>query len=276
MIKKAVIPIAGLGTRFLPLSKIIPKEFFPLGTKPVIQYVVEEALEAGVEEIFFVISPEKKKIFKDFILKYFKEEKELISILKKRKKTQAIQALNGIPKIKYKYTIQKKPLGDGDAILRAEKLVRGEPFLVLFGDDVSYGKEGMPSQLVKLFEKIKRPLLCLYKMPKEKLSAYGVPRVKKLGKRLYKIVDLMEKPEKNPPSDFAIVGNYVLTPEIFFYLKRTKPKNGEIILAEALKEEVRDKKEIFGLHVKGKWLECGDREKWSKSFIFLAKKRSTP
>ncbi|UZE93256.1 MAG: UTP--glucose-1-phosphate uridylyltransferase [Candidatus Nealsonbacteria bacterium] len=270
-IRKAVIPIAGLGTRFLPLSKIIPKEFFPLGTKPVVQYVVEEALKAGVREIIFVISPKKEDIFKNYILKYFKQEKNLLKILRRRRKKKAIKALGEIPKIKYKYIFQKKPLGDGDAILRTERLVGKEPFLVLFGDDISWGEEGMPSQLVKTFEKIKKPLLCLYKMPREKLSSYGVPKVQKIKGRLYKIKDLIEKPKENPPSNFALVGNYVLTPDIFSYLKKTTPQNEEIILANALKQMIKEGKEIFGLWVKGKWLECGDKEKWIKSFIFLTK-----
>ncbi|XOA42821.1 MAG: UTP--glucose-1-phosphate uridylyltransferase [Candidatus Nealsonbacteria bacterium] len=270
-IRKAVIPIAGLGTRFLPLSKIIPKEFFPLGTKPVVQYVVEEALKAGVREIIFVISPKKEDIFKNYILKYFKQEKNLLKILRRRKKKKAIKALGEIPKIKYKYIFQKKPLGDGDAILRTERLVGKEPFLVLFGDDISWGEEGMPNQLVKTFEKIKKPLLCLYKMPREKLSSYGVPKVQKIKGRLYKIKDLIEKPKENPPSNFALVGNYVLTPDIFSYLKKTSPQNEEIILANALKQMIKEGKEIFGLWVKGKWLECGDKEKWIKSFIFLTK-----
>ncbi len=272
-VKKAVIPIAGLGTRFLPLSKVIPKEFFPLGTKPVIQYVVEEALKAGVREIIFVVSPKKKEIFKNYILKYFRQEKQLLKILKKRRKKQALKALREIPKIKYRYTLQKKPLGDGDAILRTEKLIGKEPFLVLFGDDISWGKQGMPSQLVKTFNKVKKPVLCLYKMPKKKLSSYGVPKVKKVKGRLYRIEDLIEKPKKNPPSSFALVGNYVLTPDIFSYLKKTKPQNGEIILANALKQRIKQGKEVFGLWVKGKWLECGDKEKWVKSFIFITKKK---
>jgi len=186
-INTAVLPIAGLGTRFLPLSKVIPKEFFPLGSKPIIQYIVEEAIEAGVEKIIFVISPEKKEIFEKYILKYFRNDKILLKILERRKKKIAIEALNSIPQIKYEYTIQQKPYGDGDAILRAEKLVGNRPFLVLFGDDVSYGRRGIASQLVDTFKIIKKSLLCLYKMPKERLSAYGVPKVKKIKNRLYKI-----------------------------------------------------------------------------------------
>ncbi len=273
-VKKAIIPIAGLGTRFLPLSKVIPKEFFPLGTKPVVQYVVEEALRAGAKEIIFVVSPKKKDIFEKYILKYFQHEQELQDILKRRRKKEALEALNCIPKIKYSYIIQTEPRGDGDAILRAEKLVGKEPFLVLFGDDVSFGKEGMPSQLVMAFKKTAKPMLCLYKMPEEKLSAYGVAKVKRVKGRLYQIKDLVEKPKENPPSHFALVGNYVLTPEIFSYLKKTKPKNEEIILANALKEMIEDGKGVMGLWVKGKWLECGDKEKWVKSFIFIDREKN--
>jgi len=274
-IKKAVIPIAGLGTRFLPLSKVIPKEFFPLDEKPMIQYIVEEAIEAGIKKIVFVISPEKKEIFEKYILKYFKgEEKKLLSILRKRKKTEAINALKSIPKIKYEYIIQPRPLGDGDAILKAEKLVRNEPFLVLFGDDISFNDEGpkMTAQLLETFKKIKKPLLCLYRKSKKELLSYGVPKVKKIKNRLYKIEDIIEKP-KIPPSNFALVGKYVLTPDIFPYIRKTKPQNGDIYLANSIKNMIKDKKEVFGLEVKGRWLECGDKEKWMKSFIFLTKKK---
>lgn len=279
-IKTAVLPIAGLGTRFLPLSKVIPKEFFPLGSKPVIQYIVEEALEAGVEKIIFVISPEKKEIFEKYILKYFKEDSDLLSILKKRKKQEAIEALNSIPKIDWEYTIQKKPLGDGDAILKAEKFVNSGPFLVLFGDDISYNPGGpsMAVQLVKAFEKIQKTILCLYKMPKERLSSYGVPKVKKIradqcksNTNIYKIEDLVEKPKENPPSRFACVGKWLLTPEIFYYLKKTKSQNGEILLANALRDMLKDEKEIFGVEAQGKWLECGTKESWMESFLYLAK-----
>ena len=272
-VNKAIIPVAGLGTRFLPLSKVIPKEFFPLDSKPIIQYIVEEAIEAGVKELIFVISPEKKKVFQDYIQKYFREEKKLLSILKTRKKKRALETLKKIPQIQYKYLIQKKPLGDGDAVLRAEKLIKKEPFLVLFGDDIAVGKEKMAWQLVKIFKKIQKPILCLYKMPKEKLSAYGVPKVKKVAERLYQVTGLIEKPKSNPPSSFALVGKYLLTPEIFPYLKKMRARNGEIILLEALKKAIGDKKEICGFWPKGKWLECGDLKKWQKSFLFLAKKK---
>ena len=273
MVKKAILPIAGLGTRFLPISKTIPKEFLPLNSKPVIHYIVEEAIQAGVREFIFVISPEKKEIFKKYIVEYFgKEKKDLMRILKKRKKEEAVSILKSIPKIKWKVVIQKEPRGDGDAILKAERFIKKEPFLVLFGDDLSFGKESFPLQLVKAYKKYKKPILCLYKMPKRKLSAYGVPKVKRIKGKVYKILDIVEKPKGNPPSSFALVGNYLLTPEIFKFLKKTPPLKGELILANALKKMIEEKKEVLGIEVSGKWLECGDLKKWMKSFLFLARK----
>lgn len=276
-IDTAVLPIAGLGTRFLPLSKVIPKEFFPLGEKPVLQYIIEEAVEAGIEKFIFVISPEKKEIFEKYILKYFREDNKLLSILKKRKKRKAVKSLNAIPKIKYSYVVQDNPRGDGDAVLRAEKFVKNKPFLVLFGDDVSFNKKGsqMASQMIESFEKTGKTLLCLYKKPKEELSAYGVPQISKINSKLVKISDIAEKPKKDIPSDFAVVGKYVLTPEIFSYLKKTKAVNGDVFLANSIKKMIEDGKEVFGLAVEGKWLECGTKEKWLKSFIYLSKNKST-
>jgi len=273
-VKKAIIPIAGLGTRFLPISKTIPKEFLPLNAKPVIQYVVENALEAQIKEFIFVISPEKRKIFERYVKEYFGErKKELIEILKKRGKKEAILKLRQIPKIKWKVALQKKPRGDGEAILKGEKfLKKREPFLVLFGDDISFGKKSFALQLVETFEKYKKPVLCLYKLPKSKLCHYGVPKIKKVEGKVYKILDLIEKPKKTPPSNFALVGNYLLTPEIFKFLKKTPSFKGEIILLEALKMMLKEKKEILGVEVEGKWLECGDLKRWVKSFLFLAKK----
>lgn len=280
-IDTTVIPIAGLGTRFLPLSKIIPKELFPLGSKPILQYVVEEAIEAGVKRIIFVISPKKIDIFKKYILSYFQKDKELILILKKRKKEKEVSILNNIPNVKYEYVIQKEPRGDGDAILKAERKVGKKPFLVLFGDDISlpfYPKksseglisEGMASEIVKTHNKVKSSVLCLYKMSKEKLKGYGVPRAKKNKENLYQIEDIIEKPEpKEAPSNFAIVGKYVLTPAIFSYLKKTKKQNGEILLVNALRLMLKEGKTIFGVATKNRWVECGTKEKWQENFKYF-------
>lgn len=281
IVDTAVIPIAGLGTRFLPLSKIIPKELFPLGSKPILQYVVEEAIYAGVKKIIFVVSPKKIDIFKKYILNYFKKNKELISILKERKKQKELLILKNIPSFRYDYVIQKRPRGDGDAILKAEKKTGKKPFLVLFGDDISlpfYPKKskeelaskGMASEIVNTYKQVKSPVLCLYKMKKEKLSFYGVPKVKKFKERIYEIKNFIEKPcPKEAPSNFATVGKYVLTPEIFYYLKKIKEKNGEIILANALREMIKDNIKVFGVATQNKWIECGTKEKWIENFKYF-------
>jgi len=266
-VKKALIPIAGLGTRFLPISKIIPKEFLPLGRKPILQHIVEQALEAGVKEFVFVVSPDKERLLRD----YFGRENEwLLHILRERGKKKEIEILKNIPKLKMKVVFQNFPAGDGDAILKAEGFLKREPFLVMFGDDLSFGKESFAEQLTSTFEKYQKPMLCLKQKKKEELSAYGVPKIKKLEGNVYKILDLVEKPKTNPPSHFALVGNYVLTPEIFSFLKRTPLQNNELILANALNMMVKEGKEILGLRVKGKWVECGTLEKWIENFKIFA------
>ncbi len=262
-VKKALIPIAGLGTRFLPISKIIPKEFLPLGKKPILQHIVEQALEANIKEFIFVVSPEKERFLKD----YFEKENEwLLKVLKERGKQKEIEILKSIPKLKMKVVFQNFPAGDGDAILKAEKFLKKEPFLVMFGDDLSLGKESFAKQLIFAFEKYKKPILCLYQKEKKELSAYGVPKVKKVKEKIYRILDIVEKPKENPPSSFALVGNYVLSPEIFKFLKKTPLQNGELILANALKMMIKEQREILGLKVKGKWIECGTLEKWIENF----------
>jgi len=266
-VKKALIPIAGLGTRFLPVSKIIPKEFLPLGKKPILQHIVEQALEAGIKEFIFVVSPDKERLLRD----YFERENEwLLKILKERGKKKEIEILKSIPKLKMKIVFQNFPAGDGDAILKAEKFLKKEPFLVMFGDDLSFGKESFAKQLVSAFEKYKKPILCLYQKEKKELGAYGVPKAKKIEGNVYKILDIVEKPKENPPSSFALVGNYVLTPEIFGFLKKTELQNGELILANALKLMLKEGEEILGLKVKGKWIECGTLEKWIENFKIFA------
>lgn len=270
MVKKAILPIAGLGTRFLPISKIIPKEFLPLKEHPMLHHIVCQAIEAKIKEFIFVVSPEKEKILRDYLKYYFFEgKKEIISLLEKKGKKKEIEYLKALSKVSFKIAFQKIPKGDGDAILKAEKLIKKEPFLVLFGDDLSFSKKSFACQLVEIFQKYKKPILCLYKKPKKELSAYGVPKVKKIGKRIYQILDIVEKPKERPPSNFALVGNYVLTPEIFTYLKKAETFNKEIILANALKQMLKEEKEILGYEVEGKWLECGDLQKWFKSFCFL-------
>jgi len=274
MIKKAIIPIAGLATRFLPLSRVVSKELWPLVDIPVIQYLIAEAKESGIEEIIFVLSPGNKKVL-DYIGSYSKIEK----ILKERKKEDLLAEVKRLQDLcstmNFSYVLQKKPLGDGHAILQAVKHIKDEPVACMFGDDIVYGKEPAVLQLSKIFKTCQKPVISLTKLPKERISRYGVVGVEKIANRLHKIKKIIEKPSiEEAPSDLAIIGKYILTPEVFSYLKKAKPsKKGEIILAEVINDHmIKEGKVIYGYELEGEWLECGDKMKWLKSNVYLSLK----
>lgn len=272
-IKKIIIPVAGLGTRFLPMSRAVPKEFFPLVDKPVIQYIIQEVKKSGIKEVFFVTSPGQKTI-----LNYFQKSPELEKTLIKRKKDTILKELKDFEEIfegiTFSYVVQKKPLGDGHAILQAVKHANGEAVAVSFSDDVVDSDEPAISQLINIFKTCNAPVVALKQLPTEKVPAYGVVAVEKIANHLYKIKKIVEKPELGQaPSNLVIVGKYILTPEVFQYLKKATPsKKGEIILAEVFDKMLSDGKIIYGCELKGEWLECGDKLKWLKSFLYLALK----
>lgn len=272
-IKKAIIPIAGLGTRFLPLSKSLPKEFFPLVDKPIIQHIIEEVKKSGISEIVFVVSPRQK-----MIMSHFQKSAEIEKFLAKRKKDALLKEFKNFEEmftgISFSFVVQKKPAGDGHAILQAVKIINNEPVAVSFGDDIIDSETPALSQLINIFKTCSAPVVALKSLPKEKLSAYGVVYVEKIANRLFKIKKIIEKPEPSQvPSNLVIVGKYILTPEVFGYLKKASPsKKGEIILAEVFDKMLSDGKTIYGYELKGEWLECGDKLKWLKSFFYFALK----
>lgn len=270
-VKKAVIPIAGLGTRFLPLSKIVRKEFLPLVDRPIIQYLVQEALDSGIKEIIFVVRPGKKDI-----IEYFKRDKKLEKIINQKKRNHLLKEIEKLAeiskKISFSLVYQKEPLGDGHAILQAKRLVKKEPFAVFFGDDVIDAEIPGLLQLKKIFATSQRPILSLYEKPESEIGKYGVVDVEKIANSIFKVKNIVEKPEPSEaPSNLAIIGRYILTPDIFYYLEKIKPdERGEIILANALKEMIRDGKIVYGYKIKGKWLECGTKISWIKSNVYLS------
>lgn len=277
-IKKAILPIGGLGTRFLPLSKILPKELWPLVDKPVLQYIVEEVKKSGIEQIIFVISPEKKMVLDYFKKYYFKKFPKLENTLKERNKVLLLQELKNLENlcqgISCSYAIQKKPLGDGHAILQAHKFIKEESVAVSFGDDIIESEIPCLAQLIKIFKTAQKPVMALYQVPREKVSSYGIVKVEKIANRLFKIKKIVEKPDiDQAPSNLAIVGKYILTPEVFNYLKVAKPsKKGEIILAEVFDQMIQDGKIIYGYQVKGNWLECGKKLDWLKCHFYFSLK----
>ncbi len=273
-IKKAILAIAGSGTRFLPMSKVLTKEFFPLVDKPMIQYIVQEAKDAGIEEIIFVISPGQK-----MLADYIKSNKALELLLTKRKKEKELKDLQSVDEVfsglKINFVVQKEPNGDGHAILQAKKLIKpGEAVAVMHCDDIIESVEPAITQLINVYKTCNSPVMGLKRMPKESLSAYGVVANEKIANGLHKIKKIIEKPSLDElPSDLSTVGRYVLTYEVFDYLKKAKPsKKGEIFLAEVFDNMLSDGKVIYGSELKGQWLECGDKLKWMKSFIYLALK----
>ncbi len=272
-VKKAVIPIAGLGTRFLPLSKALPKEFWPLADLPAIQYIVEEAAAAGIKEIIFTVKPGYRKT-----LDYFGKNRDLEKRLKKNKKYEILKSLEKLAKlsekISFSQVVQKNPLGDGHAVLQAKKSVKKEPCLVLFGDDIVDAKIPCSRQLVKVFKERRKPVIALYKLPPEKLSSYGIVRVEKIGRRLYKIKGIEEKPEPGKaPSNLAVVGKYVIDSEVFNFLEKTPSQaKGEIRLAGAFNEMIKKGLTVYGYEFEGKWLECGNKLAYLKSNLYLSLK----
>lgn len=276
-IRKAIIPIAGLGTRFLPLSKVLPKEFWPLVDKPVIQYIVEEAMASGIKEIIFVNRPDKKEV-QDYFKKYTNKIPEIEEILKWRKKNHLLKELKNLEKItkkiSFSYVLQKEPLGASHAVFQASNLVRKENCAVMWADDVVESSVPCLLQLMKVFQKYQKPVIALYRIPKESFKFYGIVKVEKIGKRLYKIKGLVEKPSiKEAPSNLAVVGKFIITPEVFNYLEKIPfSLETDIALDEILGKMAESGEDIYGYEFDGKWLECGNKLAYLKSNIYLALK----
>lgn len=279
-IKKAIVPIAGMGTRFLPLSTVLPKELWPLADFPAIHYIIEEIKAAGIQDIVFVLSSDKK-IVADYLNVASGKKKvpnlsKMEKILLERKKGSILNSLKGFQEsmqdMNFSYVVQKKPLGDGDAVLQAAKSIGNEPAVVLFGDDIVDSKVPCITQLMNVFKTGEKPVLALHRLPKEKISSYGVADIEKIATRFYKVKGIIEKPELGQePSDLAIVGKYIITPEVFGYLKKVKPdKAGEIRLAGAFGDMIQDGKIIYGYEFDGKWLECGSKLDWLKSNFYFS------
>ena len=260
MIQKAIVLTAGLSTRFLPLAKIVPKEFWPLAAKPMVQYIIEEVIASGINHLIFVV-PAGRRMASDY---FKKPAKELERILKARKKEGILENLKRFEetfkKISFSFVVEKEPLGDGHALLQAKGLIGKDPFAVLFADDIVESKMPCLYQLIQVFKTCQRPVLSLHRLPKERLSFYGIAGVEKIAHRFYKVKKIIEKPSlEEAPSDLAIVGKYVLTPDIFGYLRKALPNSqGEIILADALGKMIGAGNLVYGYEFEGEWWECGN------------------
>ena len=268
-ITKAIIPAAGLGTRFFPIAKSIPKEMLPIVDKPCIQYLVEEAVQSGIKEIIFIISDDKESI-KD----YFSPKPALIKELKKRKKLQIAKSLQKIEKLaKFKFVKQDKQLGDGHAILCAKHLIKNEPFAVLFADDIYDSKPPALKQLITQYKKHLSPIIALQKVPKSETNKYGIIGIESKKDRLYQIKNLIEKPSPSKaPSNLAITGKYIVTPQLLKDLEKARPsKDTEIRLIDGMREFINHSP-IYGYDVKGLRFDTGDKNGYLKAVKHFSKK----
>jgi UTP--glucose-1-phosphate uridylyltransferase len=274
-VRKAVFPAAGLGTRFLPATKAQPKEMLPLVDKPLIQYGVEEAMHSGVQNIIIVTGRGKSAIEDHFDVSF-----ELEHLLESRNKKDLLATVRAVSDmINVAYIRQKEALGLGHAVLRAGELVGEEPFAVILSDDVIDAETPCLRQLLDVYEFYRAPVLALMEVPTENISAYGVvdaePVAHNGGRdRLYRIRNLVEKPKANEaPSNLAIIGRYVLTPDIFGSLEAIEPgSGGEIQLTDGLKHTLRSGP-IYGYRFEGTRYDAGDKLGFLKATVEFALKR---
>ncbi|MBZ4643092.1 MAG: UTP--glucose-phosphate uridylyltransferase [Deferribacteres bacterium] len=256
MIKKAIIPAAGFGTRMLPYTKAVPKEMITLVDRPAIDYAIDEAVSAGIEEIILVTS-KSKNLIEDYYDRYF----ELENALEKSGKKDALEEIVGLAgKCRIVSVRQKEQLGLGHAVYCAADLVGDEPFAVILPDDLFLATKPVLAQLKDAYEKNNGPVLAINEVPIEDTSKYGVVDIERdLGGSLFKLKSMVEKPKKNPPSNFAIVGRYILTRDILDELYKTsRGALGEIQLTDAI-NAVAKRKEVYGLAYEGRRFDCGSK-----------------
>ncbi len=269
-ITKAVFPVAGLGTRFLPATKAIPKEMLPIIDKPLIEYAVEEAVNAGITEIIFITSHTKRAI-EDHFDQNFELEEKLINSGKK----DFVDKINRdiFQNIKFTYVRQKLQNGLGDAILHSEHLIQDESFAIILADDLIINNPSCTSQLISAYDENQCSIIGLNEVPENETDKYGMVSVEESSSSTNSFVlkDIIEKPKSNAPSNLAVVGRYVLSSKIFKYLKNLKPSvGGEVQLTDAIKLMLNDEN-IAGYLYEGKKFDCGSRHGYVNAIKYLAK-----
>ncbi len=269
MIKQAIIPLAGLGTRMLPLTSVMPKELMPINGKPNLEYILEECLNAGIKEFVFIIS--KKKLS---IKKYFFSDNFYKKIIKEKKDKRIINEFRKIKKYRkmIKFVYQNKPKGTGDAVLKCKKYIKNKFFLMLLPDDLII-KKNCSKEMIKLFNKTKSSVIATKRVEKSTIPRWGILAVKNKKKDYFQIKDVVEKPTiQKAPSNFAIIGRYILPTKIFSELKKLKPgKGGEIHITDAIRNLIYKKNKFYGNIFKGRYLDCGTLSGYINSGIQISK-----
>ena len=256
MIKQAIIPLAGLGTRLLPLTSVFAKELLPINGKPGLEYIIDECIEAGIKEIIFIIS--KKKIM---IKKYFYNDRFYKDLIKKKKDPRIKNEYKKILKYKkmIKFVYQNKPKGTGDAVLKTRKFIKDKYFLMLLPDDLII-KKNCSKSMIKSHKKYNSSVMASLTVNKKTVSRWGIFKIKKkLSRRDFKISEVIEKPLiKDAPSNKAVIGRYILPKSIFLKLQKLKPgKGGEIHITDAIQSLINDNENFIAHNFDGKYLDCG-------------------
>ena len=271
-IKKAIIPAAGYGTRFLPFTKAMPKEMLPLIDKPVIQYIIEEMVRSGISNIALITGWNKRAIEDHFDYNF-----ELEYRLQEAGKIESYKTIRQIADLAtFFYIRQKEPRGNGHAVLCARNFINNEPFVVSWGDDLIIGhKKPYFLQMIAMYQKYRAPILSVMKTDTQGLSRYGIIKAKSLSAKTYQVLGVVEKPgPQKAPSNLAHVGGFVLTPKIFDALDKTKPgKNGEIWLQDAINILIKQKERIYAYEYEGERYDIGEKRGYLESIVKMALKR---
>lgn len=267
-VRKAIIPAAGLGTRFLPATKAMPKEMLPIVDKPTIQYIVEEAIESGIEDIIIVTGKGKRAIEDHFDHAFELED----NLLKKEKFEELDKVLN-TSKVDIHYIRQKEPKGLGHAVWCARNFIGNEPFAVLLGDDIVQADTPCTKQLIDQFNIVQSSVLGIQEVPYEETHRYGIVDPLSIDDNLAKVASFVEKPKENPPSNLAIMGRYILTPEIFNYLETQQTgAGGEIQLTDAI-NRLNQEQSVYAYEFSGERYDVGEKIGFIKTTIDFALKR---
>jgi len=269
MIKQAIIPLGGLGTRMLPLTSVIPKELLPINGKPNVEYIMDECINAGIKQFIFIISKNKQSI-----KKYFFNDNFYKKIIKKKKDKRILAEFKKIKKYQkmIKFVYQNQPKGTGDAVLKCRKLIKGKFFLLLLPDDLII-KKNCTKEMIKLHKIKKSSIIATKTVNKKTVSRWGILSIKNKKQNYFEIKNVIEKPTaKTAPSNYAIIGRYILPFKIFNEIKKLKPgQGGEIHITDAIKNLILKGEKFFGNIFKGKYLDCGTLSSYIQSGIEITK-----
>tara|TARA_A100001015_G_scaffold309972_1_gene410424 strand:- start:623 stop:1438 length:816 start_codon:yes stop_codon:yes gene_type:complete len=271
MIKQAIIPLAGLGTRMLPLTSIVPKELLPINGKPNLEYILDECLDAGINQFIFIISKKKKNI-----KKYFYNDRLYINLIKNKKNKKIRDTFLKLKKYRkmIKFVYQNNPRGTADAVIKCKKYIKGNYFLMLLPDDLII-KKNCTKEMLKLFNKKNSSIIATKIVKKNTVSRWGILSPTNRQKNHFRIIDVVEKPSiKSAPSNYAIIGRYILPTKIMKEIKRLKPGAGkEIHITDAIKNLIKKNEKFYANIFKGKYLDCGTLDGYISSGLEIGKNR---